>query len=259
MKDYSDILFEIKEDVGILSINRPKAYNALTVSLLNQLLEAFDDISKENIRVLIITGQGKAFVAGADINEFANLGASDAYDLSKLGKQVFNKISDLEIPVIAAINGFALGGGLEMALACDIRLAHKNAKMGLPEVSLGLIPGYDGVKRLSQLIGQGNASLMMMTGDAIDAARAQQLGLVQDITEDDVLEFALSLAKKISTKSPRALSVLKKVINKGLLVNGKEASDYESEKFGSLFEVSEKEREEGINAFIEKRKANWTK
>jgi len=259
MIDYSDILFEIKDDIGILSINRPKAYNALTVSLLDQLLKALDDVEKEDVRVLIITGKGKAFVAGADINEFANLDNYEAFDLSKLGKQAFNKIANLKIPVIAAINGFALGGGLEMALACDIRVAHKNAKLGLPEVSLGLIPGYDGVKRLSRLIGQGNANLMMMTGEAVDAHRALQLGIVQDVTEDDVLEFAIALAKKISNKSPRAVSVLKELVNKGLVLGSEEFSDCESEKFGSLFCASEKQREEGINAFIEKRKANWNK
>jgi len=257
--EFNCLKFEQKGRIGILYINRPKALNALNQEVFFELTHFLDQIAQDtNTRALIITGEGKAFVAGADIKSFQENTPNQSYEFAELGKRVFNQIEDLKIPVIAAINGFALGGGLELALACDIRVAGDKASLGLPEVNLGLIPGFDGTQRLPRLIGKGNANFIMMQGEAISAQKAYELGIVQMLVpQDTVLDATLKLSEKIVRKSPVALSILKKVVQKGAEMKRKEAGKLESKEFGALFHKDQKEREEGINAFIEKRKPNW--
>jgi len=254
---YSNLIFEHENAIGVLTINRPDAFNALNSEVFFELLTFFEQIEKIDLRALIITGAGKAFIAGADIKAFQTLNSAQAYEFSELGKKVFDTIARLDIPVIAAINGFALGGGLELAMACDIRLAHEKAKLGLPEVNLGLVPGFNGTQRLTRLVGLGNALYIMMLGEGIPAQEAYSLGLVQSVSAEDVLADAKILASKISKKSPNAIRVVKELAHKGLEMSMKDAAKYESKEFGFMFKEDQKERIEGVNAFVEKRKPNW--
>lgn len=251
--------FSRRGRIGILSLDRPEALNALNKDVFKELAIFFDNQEIiSSIRVLIITGEGKAFIAGADIKAMQNFSPQDAYRFSEVGKKVFDKIAQLNIPVIAAINGFALGGGLELALACDIRVAGETAKLGLPEVNLGLIPGFNGTQRLSRLLGAGNAMYLMMLGEGISATEAYQLGIVQKLTSpENLLETGLQLAAKIADKSPNALRLIKKLVREGMEVTSREAGEMETKEFSRLFEDDQQERKEGVNAFLEKRKPDW--
>jgi enoyl-CoA hydratase len=257
--DYTHLKFEEIDRVGILSINRPDALNAINQELMLELAQFLDDLSaKTHLRVLIVTGVGKAFIAGADIKAFQDMSPEEAYDFSELGKRVFNGFSSLDIPVIAAINGYALGGGLELALGCDIRVANEKTRLGLPECSLGLIPGFNGTQRLTRLIGLGNALYMMLLGEGISASDAYQIGLVQKLCAPETLmEEVMEMARKMTEKGPNALKRIKEVARKGLELSMKEASKMESKEFGRMFKSTNLERKEGISAFIEKRKPNW--
>jgi len=255
---FNYLKFEKKGRIGILTFTRPDALNALNESVFKELSNFLDADFTKSIRVLILTGEGKAFVAGADIKAFQTYSSQNAYEFAELGKLLFDRISNLEIPVIAAINGFALGGGLELALCCDIRIASERTKLGLPEVNLGLIPGFNGTQRLSRQIGAGNAMYMMMQGEGISAQEAYQLGVVQKLAlPEEVLPTAIQLAERIASKSPRSLSLIKEMVGKGMEMSLKDAGEMESRAFGNLFKEDQKERIEGVSAFLEKRQPNW--
>ncbi|HIP35265.1 MAG TPA: enoyl-CoA hydratase [Crocinitomix sp.] len=256
--NYTNILTEQKGHVLYLTINRPKQLNALnkaTISELNQALTLADN--NKSIGVIILTGAGdKAFVAGADIKEFANFDIENGKKLAAEGQtKLFNVLENLSKPVIAAVNGFALGGGLELAMASHIRIATENAKMGLPEVSLGVIPGYGGTQRLAQLVGRGKAMEMVTTAGMITAEDAKQWGLVNHVTTtENLIPLAEKIAEKILKNSPNAISAAMRSINANYTV-GVNGFEVEIEEFGKCFGTSE--FIEGTTAFMEKRKANF--
>jgi len=243
-------------EVELLTISRPEALNALNSEFFNELNTYLDDIVvNEPIKVLVITGEGKAFVAGADIAEMVGLEPNQAKGFSEKGQQTFNRLEKLPIPVIAAVNGYALGGGCELAMACDIRIASKKAIFGLPEVTLGLIPGYSGTIRLPRLIGMGNALKCMLTGDPLVAEEAYRIGLVQELAEaDELLEQAMKLAVKISSRGPKAVQMVKEVAHKGIKMDSENALDLEKSKFSELFKD---EGKVGMKAFLTKTKPSW--
>lgn len=243
---------------GILAItiNRPEALNALNTSFFDEMDHLLDAISHDDsVKVILLSGEGKAFVAGADIAEMVNKNSIEGTQFSLRGQSVFRKIEQLDKPVIAVINGFALGGGLELALACDIRLASSKAKFGQPEVNLGLIPGFAATQRLPRLIGMGNALLLLMSAEMIDAAEALRIGLVQKVYEPEVLmSSALEMAKLIASKGPQAVKKIKKLVRRGMEMDFDDGSRLEADEFGSLFG---NEGKEGMSAFLEKRKPNF--
>lgn len=251
-----NILTEIKNDVLIITINRSDKLNALNKQTIEELHEALVEAENDkSIRALIITGSGqKAFVAGADIAEFSKFNVEEGKQLSAIGHfKVFNFIENYSKPVIAAINGFALGGGLELAMACHFRVASTNAKMGLPEVSLGVIPGYGGTQRLAQLVGKGKAMEMIITADMITAEDAYKWGLVNYVTtQEELLNKCFELTSKIISKSPMAVKTAIKVINAGYN-NKQNGYEVEIEEFGKSFASGD--FKEGISAFLEKRKS----
>lgn len=245
---------EIKDDIATIINNRPDKMNALNTQFFTELNHFLDNITSE-VRIIIFTGTNKSFVAGADISEMAGKSAKEGEAFSLLGQRTFTRLEQLNIPVIAAVNGFALGGGCELALACDIRIASTKAKFGQPEVNLGIIPGYAGTQRLSRLIGMGNALHLIMTADMIDAVEAKSLGLVQKVSEpENLMADAYKMAKTILGKGPNAIKAAKRVIREGIYMHYEEAFKLEAKEFGALFETDAKE---GMQAFIEKRKANW--
>jgi enoyl-CoA hydratase len=250
------VKYEEKSGIGIMMISRPEVRNALNDIVIKNINFLLDSIEKsKTIRVLIITGEGKAFVAGADIAKMANLNKEEAYVLSKTGQETFKRIMNLNIPVIAAINGYALGGGLELALACDIRIASTEAKFGQPEVGLGLIPGYGGTKMLVDLVGMGDAMNIILSGQMIDSVDALRLRLVQKIVEpEQLMEYTIKLAHTIEEKSPVAVSAAKRAIRAGRAPEIEEAFDREAESFSTMFDH---DAHEGMKAFLEKRKAKW--
>ena len=250
------LIIEKKGPIGIIAIDRPSKLNALNKEVIEQLSTAFQDhFRDQNIRVIILTGAGeKAFVAGADIAEFSHFSPTQGAALAAEGQdKLFNLIEQGPKPVIAAVNGYALGGGLELAMACHIRIASANAKMGLPEVSLGLIPGYGGTQRLPQLIGKGRANELIFTAQMIPANKALDYGLVNQVTAlENLMETAEKLAAKIAQQSPTAISAAIVAVNAGLdpAQNGYET---EIKHFGACFGTSD--FKEGTTAFLEKRKA----
>lgn len=249
------VLSEIKNGVLVITINRPDKLNALNKQTIEDLHETLVEAENMNdINAVIITGSGqKAFVAGADIAEFANFSVEQGKQLSSIGHfKIFNFIENYSKPVIAAVNGFALGGGLELAMACHIRVVSDNAKMGLPEVSLGVIPGYGGTQRLAQLVGKGKAFEMIVTADMINAQDAFKWGLANYVTsQEELLNKCFEITAKIATKSPTAIKTAIKVINAGYnsKLNGYEV---EIEEFGKSFGTGD--FKEGVGAFLEKRK-----
>ena len=207
------------------------------------------------IRAMIITGEGKAFVAGADIAEMVDMAPEQGIAFSKVGQNTFRSLEKMDIPVIAAINGFALGGGLELAMGCDFRIASSKAKFGQPEVNLGMIPGYAGTQRLPRLVGLGDALMLLMSGEMIGAEEALRIGLVQKVTEpEQLMEETLKMAKIIASKGPMAVKKVKYVARNGQLMHFDEGCKLESEFFGTQFKA---EGEEGMQAFLEKRKPNF--
>ena len=254
--NFENIICTVKEGLAIITINRPKKLNALNKQTIEELHEAFsileDDIS---VKVIAITGSGeKAFVAGADISEFANFTVDNGGKLAAKGQELlFNLIENLSKPVIAVINGFALGGGLELAMACHFRVASDNAKMGLPEVSLGVIPGYGGTQRLPQLVGKGNAMELIMTAGMINADKALALGLVNHVsTLEELMPLVEKLADKIMRNSSVAISAAIRAINANFK-DGVNGYDIEINEFGNCFGTQD--FKEGTSAFLEKRKA----
>jgi len=256
--DYQNLLLNIDQEILYITINRESKLNALNKATLNELNKAFADaIQNVNVGGIIITGAGeKAFVAGADISEFSSFNAEQGKALAAEGqKNVFDLIANAAKPIIAAINGFALGGGLELALACHIRIASENAKMGLPEVTLGLIPGYGGTQRLTQIIGKGRAMEMILTADMITADQALNFGLVNKVVlQSQLLEVATGMMLKILSRSPKGISAAIIAIN---AFGDKKQDGFttEIEEFGKCFEHPD--FKEGVSAFLEKRKSNF--
>jgi len=257
--NFENIHVAIENGIGLITINRPAKLNALNVATIQELHDAFENLeSNSDVRVIIITGDGeKAFVAGADISEFASFTIQEGAQLATQSQELlFNFIENLRKPVIAAVNGFALGGGLELAMACHFRIASDNAKMGLPEVSLGVIPGYGGTQRLPQLIGKGRAMEMIMTAGMIDAETAKTYGLVNHVVaQSELLDFTRGIADKIMRNSPFAIGRAIKCVNANFKdgVNGFET---EIRNFGKCFETED--FKEGTSAFLEKRKAEFS-
>lgn len=256
--NFENILVEKENRIAIVTINRPSKLNALNKVTINELHEALKGLADDNeIRVIILTGSGeKAFVAGADISEFANFDSSQGAELAAKGQELlFNFIQNLPKPVIAAVNGFALGGGLELAMSAHFRVASDNAKMGLPEVTLGVIPGYGGTQRLPQLIGRGRAMEMILTAQMIDAQKALAYGLVNEVvSQQELLAYAKSIAEKICKNSPNAIKEAIQAVNANF-EDGVNGYKVEINNFGNCFGTSE--FIEGTTAFLEKRKANF--
>jgi len=254
---YNNILIDKTDSTATITIDRPDKLNALNSDTIQDLHDAFAALEKDEvIKVIILTGSGeKAFVAGADIAEFANFSEKKGGKLASKGqKLLFDFVENLSKPVIAAVNGFALGGGLELAMACHFRVAGHNARMGLPEVSLGVIPGYGGTQRLPQLIGKGRAMELIMTAGMIDAERAHNYGLVNHVVpQEELLGFCEKLAGKISNNSPVAIAHAIKAVNTGF----KNSNGYAAEiaAFGACFGTED--FKEGTTAFLEKRKADF--
>ena len=253
-----NILVKIENRISIITLNRPQQLNALNHQLIDDLNQELEKIkTNKNVKSIIITGSGeKAFVAGADIKEFAKFTRKEGKSLAKDGqKKLFNFIENFPKPIIAAINGFALGGGLELAMACHIRLASSNAKMGLPEVSLGVIPGYGGTQRLAQLVGKGKAIEMITTGRMIDANQAYNYRLVNNVVEaGELISKCKELCYQIAKNSPNAISAAIKSINAGF-DSSLDGFEVEINSFGNCFET--KDFIEGTSAFLEKRKPNF--
>ncbi|MCL4120464.1 UNVERIFIED_CONTAM: hypothetical protein GTU68_040052 [Idotea baltica] len=255
---YKNLIIDYDDNFAIITINRPKKLNALNSETIQELHEAFKELDAEKETLaIVLTGSGeKAFVAGADISEFSDYSVEEGADLAAKGHRlVFDFIENLSTPVIAAVNGFALGGGLELAMACHFRIASDNARMGLPEVSLGLIPGYGGTQRLPQLVGKGRAMEMIMTACMINADKALAYGLVNHVvSQEELLDYCLEIAEKIINNSPVAIAHAIKVVNAGFKTN---VNGYNSEieAFGECFGTAD--FEEGTTAFLEKRNADF--
>jgi enoyl-CoA hydratase len=256
--NFENILLSQKEALAIITINRPKKLNALNKATIEELHEAFQVLAKDSsVKVIVITGSGeKAFVAGADISEFAHFTVDNGGKLAAKGQEMlFNYIENFSKPVISAVNGFALGGGLELAMACHFRVASDNAKMGLPEVSLGVIPGYGGTQRLPQLVGKGKAMELIMTAGMINAEKAAALGLVNYVTTlEELMPLVEKLAGKIMRNSSVAISAAIKAVNANF-EDGVDGFEVEISEFGNCFGTED--FREGTTAFLEKRKANF--
>ncbi len=248
-------LLNLKKEEGILTItlNNPKTLNALDYQMLSEIEKAFAIAEEDKeVRVVVITGEGKAFVAGADIKAMSVMDAQEASAFGKKGAQLFRKIETLNKPVIAAVNGFALGGGCELAMACDIRIASQKAKFGQPEVGLGITPGFSGTQRLPRIVGIGKAKELIFSGNIIGAEEAGKIGLADQVVEpDELMNRSLELAKKIAQNSSAAVSLSKQAINLGLQADMDTAIDIEVSLFALCF--AGRDQKEGMNAFLEKR------
>lgn len=255
-KTFETLIFEIEESgIGVLTINRPKQLNALNNKVFKELDFVLDQIATDSaFKALIITGAGdKAFVAGADIKEFESFNSAQAEELSKRGHRVFQKIEDMTIPVLAAINGYALGGGLELALSCHLRIVSNSSILGLPEVSLGLIPGYGGTQRLTKIVGKPKALELILSGRFVKAEEAFELGIANSIAEGDVLETSKKMLSGITKQAPLAI----KNAILAVKVAGKDSGfNSEASLFGDLFDTAD--FKEGTSAFLEKRKPNFS-
>ncbi len=255
------ISFEKINEFGILMLNRPTKMNALNSEMLTELKEFLTDLSQDtsfDLKGLILTGEGeKAFIAGADISEMSEMNPSDAYVLGQLGQQVSQLFENLRIPVIACVNGFALGGGCEMAMSCDFIYATNNAVFGQPEVKLGLIPGFGGTQRLAKIVGRAQAREMIYTGRNVDIIEAKEMGLVLRSfdTKYEMINEAMKTLKAISKNSPFAVSITKKVMNEGIDLTIAEGLQLEKRQFAAIF--SSEDMREGTKAFIEKRVAKF--
>ncbi len=256
---YDNVIYEVKDNVGVLTINRPKMLNALNGQTIDEirsvLSEAKDD---KQVRAIIVTGSGeKAFVAGADITEFVDIGIDQGFDFSRNGQKMGRDLEWMGKPSIAAVNGMALGGGMELALSCTFRILSENAQLGLPEAGLGVIPGYGGTQRLTRMIGKSRALWTILTGDMINAQDALQMGLANVVVKpEDLMEHAFKVAKKLLKKAPLAVKLAIMAVNHGAETDLESGLVYEA-AFANVLLNSEDKRE-GINAFMEKRKPNFT-
>ena len=254
--EYTFLKIEHNNGVTVLTISAPKTLNALNSSILKELNDFIDNL-EPTTRVLIITGDGeKSFVAGADISEMVHLNEAQGHEFGRLGAQVFRKIEVLPIPVIAAVNGFALGGGCELAMSCDIRICSANAKFGQPEVGLGIIPGFSGTYRLPKLIGQGYAKEMIYTGKVIRSDEALRIGLVNAVYEPaELMGKAMEMAAMMLKNAPVAIGLAKQSINEGYDLDADGAIGLENKLFGKCFATSD--QKEGMDAFLNKREATF--
>ncbi len=255
--DYGFLKIERNDGITVMKISAPKSLNALNSTILKEIDDFIGHLDATT-RVLIITGDGeKSFVAGADISEMAHLDEPQGYEFGRLGAQVFRRIETLPIPVIAAVNGFALGGGCELAMSCDIRIASSKAKFGQPEVGLGIIPGFSGTYRLPKLIGQGYAKEMIYTGKVIRSDEALRIGLVNAVYEpEELMDKAMEMAQMMLKNAPVAISLAKQSINEGYDLDAEQAIGLENQLFGKCFATSD--QKEGMDAFLNKRKADFT-
>jgi len=256
---YRNLLFEKEGSIGLLTINRPQVLNALNRETMTEISQVVGKIATDpEVAVLIITGAGeKSFVAGADISEMRTLSALEGRAWSKFSQATFNALENLPQPVIAAVNGYALGGGCELAMSCDIRIASEKAKFGQPEVLLGVVAAFAGTQRLPRLVGKGRAKELLFTGDQIDAAEACRIGLVNKVVPaGELLTAAKALAAKIISRGPVAVQLCKAAVNEGLDMDLESAQAYEAEVFGLCFATDD--QKEGMNAFVEKRPAKFT-
>ncbi|MCF8366312.1 MAG: enoyl-CoA hydratase/isomerase family protein [Bacteroidales bacterium] len=256
--DFEILKLQINESIALVTISRPQALNALNTRFFNEMDAMVEKINgMPEIKVMVITGEGKAFVAGADIAEMVNKNQQEGSEFSRLGQNTFRSLELMEIPVIAAINGFALGGGLELAMGCDFRVASTKAKFGQPEVNLGLIPGYAGTQRLSRLVGMADALYLLMTAEMIGAEDALRIGLVQKVFEPEILmDETIKIAKNIASKGPKAVKLIKKVTRSGYHMEFEQGCDLEATNFGSLFGKGN-EGEIGMKAFLNKERPKW--
>ncbi|MBT8401781.1 MAG: enoyl-CoA hydratase/isomerase family protein [Rhodothermia bacterium] len=256
---YGTLLLEVDDHgVALVTINRPDKLNALNAAVLGDLDQCFKDLEDDDqVRAIVITGSGrKAFVAGADISEFAGLAEEDATQLARRGQGVFDRIEQCRKPVLAAVNGFALGGGCELALACHIRIAAEDASFGQPEVNIGIIPGYGGTQRLSRVVGPGTAAEIILTGERISAQRGYEIGLVNRLaTADGLIDEALRVAGRIASKAPLAVALALDAIRTSTNGGLEEGLEREAVLFGRTFATED--AAEGIGAFMEKRKPNF--
>ena len=255
----NNLLMEVENGIAVVTINRPKALNALNSETLSELLNLFTEIEgRADIKVLILTGSGeKAFVAGADISEMVSKSVKESREMSLLAFEVFQKLENMPKATIAAVNGFALGGGCEIAMACDIRVAAENAKFGQPETGLGVIPGFGGTQRLPRLVGKGRAKELIFTNDMVDAQEAYRIGLANKVVPAaELLETCKTMAGKIMSKGSFATQLSKEAINQGMDVDLVNGIKLEANLWGVAFATED--RKEGMAAFLEKRKANFT-
>ena len=255
--NYEILKITVADRIAMVTISRPASLNALNTRFFTELNHFLDDLEpRDDVRVLVITGEGKAFVAGADIAEMANKTEAEGYAFSVLGQRTCDRLEKLRIPVIAAVNGWALGGGCELAMACDFRVASSAAKFGQPEMNLGMIPGYAATQRLSRLTGLGNALYLILTAENITADDALRIGLVQKVTEPETLmEETMKLATKIAANGSQAVPTSKRVIREGIAMDFASASESEAKAFGRQF--NDPPTLEGMKAFLEKRKPEW--
>lgn len=256
-REYNNILFEAKEGIGYVTMNRPKALNALNTEVVAELDDLFTKIEADDeVKVVIITGAGRAFIGGADIAYMGALDGLKGREFVMQGQAVMDKIENLSKPVIAAINGFSLGGGNELAMSCDIRIASEAAKFGQPEVNLGIIPGYGGTQRLPRLVGKGVAKKLILTGAMIGAEEALKIGLVDEVVPaDELMTRAEEMAKTIMTKAPIAVKMAIAAINNGMNTDLRTGVQFEAEAFQTTF--NSEDRVEGMAAFLEKRPAEF--
>lgn len=255
---YKTLIYEKKDNIGILTINRPQKLNAVSNELTTELKQLLDEIEGDDeLRVLIITGAGdKAFVAGADINELVDRDARLGRKVSQERQEIFSRIENLYVPVLAAVNGYALGGGLELALACSIRICSEEAQFGAPEVKLGIIPGDGGTQRLPRLVGLGRAMEMILTGDFINAQEACRIGLVNKVyPHQELMEKAIELAKRIASRPPLAVRYAKEAVNRSQ--EGDTASGFALESYLHALSCTTEDKREGVTAFLEKRKGRF--
>lgn len=256
--DFKNLLVEKKEAIRIITVNRPEKLNALNKETVTELLQAFKQIQDDKqARVAIITGAGdKSFVAGADIREITELDEKSGEEFSRKGNEVYRFIEKMRIPVIAAVNGFALGGGCELAMACHLRIASSNARFGQPEINLGIIPGYGGTQRLSRLIGKTQALFYMLSGEMFDAPKALALGLINEVVEPErLMSRAEEIAHLLASKAPIAAEFILQAVDQGINVSIDEAVDLEARFFGKI--CATEDMKEGTTAFVEKRKPSF--
>ncbi|MCS7118905.1 MAG: enoyl-CoA hydratase-related protein [Archaeoglobaceae archaeon] len=247
-----NVIYSVEDRIGIVKLNRPEKLNSLDTKTREELKNIVERAEKE-VRVLIITGNGKAFAVGADLNELIQRDPIKAIEATKLGSELFTRIEELEIATIAAVNGLALGGGLELAMACDIRIASDKARFGQPEINLGIFPGAGGTQRLPRLVGIGMAKKLIITGEMIDAKEAFRIGLVEEITEHEkLMERAIEIANKIAGKSPLAIKLVKKALNSSMNTPLREGIKLEASLFSILF--ADEEAKKLMKDFLEKKR-----
>lgn len=257
--EYDNLLVDIEDEIALIKINRPDALNAVNLATIQELEDCFKSLSQnDKVKAIILTGEGKAFVAGGDISEMIKKNSVEAREFAHKGHELLAYIENMEKTVIAAVNGFALGGGCELCMACDLRIAADKASFGQPEVKLGLIPGWAGTQRLPRLVGLTKAKELIFTGDPINAETALRIGLVNRVVpQEDLIKVSKEMARKIASMGPTAVKLAKTCINRSIESDIYTGTRYEAEAFGICFSTGEPK--EGISAFFEKRKPDWQK